>query len=1572
MTSVINFINTGTGANAGNGDSLRTAFNKINQNFVDLENSYVQSGVASFNGTGGVITFTATDITNLLGFIPYNSGNPSQYVTQSSVDGLASLLYLDSNFVTTSTILNYTTKNYVDTNLAQYATLDFLSAQNYISNVTLPNFLTFYATEAWVGLNFISTASIGTYLNQGKVDLLPVIANTYDIGSQLLPWKTLYLSDSIYIDNYVITVNTVTNKLTVNNQGLTGNYSFDPQNIYNNDVSFDINASYNPLISPVAVAGIHFPNNTQASLSSIRVYNTATGGVVLDGKTTQVLVDEGNIAGVEVRGRIKLPVSFKDGNNTSSHILTISPNLLGTNAFGGLEPDFDRPVTISVTGNNSVTPADLYMTGRIVGLRANTNPAIDQVNQIVVGESGVFIGTTNTGYVLPGAIGGTGTTLISDGQGLVSWSTQTFGSTSINSQNAVFTTATITKRFRLGTEGLTFYDGSNMITAYGNQQVSDFLPQYTGALSVGYIAGLGTSVSLISNGLTWAFSATGVLSLPSGGQIGELYGNGVDIRANPAGYIKLVSNSGNNYLKIDNLGAYVFATNNQWAFGTDGKLTLPAGGDIVDSTGASVLGGTGDGYTGSSGFIGSQGPAGPAGGYTGSVGYIGSQGITGFSGSQGVIGYTGSSGFVGSVGYTGSPGVDALWNFRGAYSGGLDYTLGDVITLDGSTYYSNQLNFASYGPYVTPAGWDLIAAKGDFGYTGSQSDVGFTGSQSYTGSQGDIGYTGSGGGGTALGDRLTAGSSSVVLSSTGTLTLPQGGVISETLTTNDALSILLTPYAGSGNNPDMAVKIYPTFNDDDHIHMVAGNPATVDLFLGDDDQYVKLERNNGNIVIGANADTHHWTFGTDGKLTLSTAGIVRSGTDTAQIGYQAVFTQDLYGNTATGLVSGMTIVDVGTNAQLLALIDPSSAFGNAQYNLLSPITITYSDATTQTFTEVRITSTSGSVIGFGYNATTVGHNFPITAQTANYVAATTAPEWTFSSTGTLTLPIGVSIDEYYGSHFPRIVADTGKAFSIQGLGSTGSLALQWIETESTSSRIAQVGLGSDNIGAGGTAKVILTAGATTADMKVWRFDETGKLTLPAGGVIEDSASYIKLTPAGGTSATQALLIYPTAVDGNHIHLAAPFNSGTELYLGNDSHYVKLVNTGSVEIRTLDGLGANPTWTFGNTGTLTVPGSIVPETNIAYDLGSPSNRFRDIYLSGNTINLGSATISVSATGNALELPVGTTTGGVSIGTIIILGSVADSTALTAISTATLTVGDSYVVASPAPAHLWTWNSTAFVDLGVFQGPMGDLGYTGSQGAGFTGSRGDTGYVGSQGVTGSLGYSGSRGFTGSSGFTGSRGVVGFTGSSGAGTTLTITSGTGIIVTTSGTIVTISATGSGSGYTGSGGSGLGYTGSGGSGSGYTGSIGFVGSRGYTGSSGSAGTQGVVGFTGSFGFIGSAGIGFVGSQGAAGTSGISWSISASGSSDYVFSGPGIVAENTNDPVLYLYRGFTYTFINTTGGTHPFAIRTSSTSGVDYTSGVSGSQTGTQTFTVPMNAPSTLYYICTIHGSMGNVINIV
>ena len=92
---------------------------------------------------------------------------------------------------------------------------------------------------------------------------------------------------------------------------------------------------------------------------------------------------------------------------------------------------------------------------------------------------------------------------------------------------------------------------------------------------------------------------------------------------------------------------------------------------------------------------------------------------------------------------------------------------------------------------------------------------------------------------------------------------------------------------------------------------------------------------------------------------------------------------------------------------------------------------------------------------------------------------------------------------------------------------------------------------------------------------------------------------------------------------------------------------------------------------------------------------------------------------------------------------------------------------------------------------------------------------------------------------------------------------------------------------------------------------------------------------------------------------------ITANGSSSYSFAGPG--QRNTvGNPTLYLMRGFTYMFENSTGGSHPFRIQfTGTTTGVGTY--VSGSNTGVQIFTIPHDAPASYEYQCTVpsHASM-------
>tara|TARA_B100001250_G_C19809212_1_gene794976 strand:+ start:570 stop:1796 length:1227 start_codon:yes stop_codon:yes gene_type:complete len=102
-------------------------------------------------------------------------------------------------------------------------------------------------------------------------------------------------------------------------------------------------------------------------------------------------------------------------------------------------------------------------------------------------------------------------------------------------------------------------------------------------------------------------------------------------------------------------------------------------------------------------------------------------------------------------------------------------------------------------------------------------------------------------------------------------------------------------------------------------------------------------------------------------------------------------------------------------------------------------------------------------------------------------------------------------------------------------------------------------------------------------------------------------------------------------------------------------------------------------------------------------------------------------------------------------------------------------------------------------------------------------------------------------------------------------------------------------------------------------------------------------------------------------------WEMNANGQADFTVTGPGF-SGTVNDPTFYVYRGFTYAFDNSVQGSgHPFRIQsTQGLSGTPYTTGQSGSGTTVLYWTVPMDAPTTLYYQCTLHAAMQGTINVV
>lgn len=198
--------------------------------------------------------------------------------------------------------------------------------------------------------------------------------------------------------------------------------------------------------------------------------------------------------------------------------------------------------------------------------------------------------------------------------------------------------------------------------------------------------------------------------------------------------------------------------------------------------------------------------------------------------------------------------------------------------------------------------------QGPQGYQGVQGAPG-VGTQ---GAQGFQGVAGSGGG-----------------ANTANVTFQDNIVIGTGVGQNDGLYLA----AGSGQVANLQYLRLRGGEDDAHIHFDTANVEAYDLYIGDDNKYVKLERGySGNIIISSSSNYGKvWKFDTDGALTFPDSSKQNTAYDliTATTQTGSAVLQDV----------GGTINTITSGSLSLRVVSDSGTAANLQYSINDTVTV---------------------------------------------------------------------------------------------------------------------------------------------------------------------------------------------------------------------------------------------------------------------------------------------------------------------------------------------------------------------------------------------------------------------------------------------------------------------------------------------------------------------------------------------------------------------------------------------------------------------------------------------------------
>ena len=656
------------------------------------------------------------------------------------------------------------------------------------------------------------------------------------------------------------------------------------------------------------------------------------------------------------------------------------------------------------------------------------------------------------------------------------------------------------------------------------------------------------------------------------------------------------------------------------------------------------------GSTGSRGFQGYTGSQGNT-GYVGSLGYTGSAGA-GYTGSQGEAGYSGS---LGNTGYTGSKGE------RGE-AGGNANTANFVFTASQMSVTTNDdITVVTNGNTWT------FGANGTLSLPTSSNDL-YTTTNALIKSFADIQI--------AAGDDV---GSNWIFGGDGTLTFPNGNL---TISNDSIVGSIGTIVSVLAEGRQGAVGIQWV---DDISSLGSTTTQTQVAGVGVNTPFSSTT-GTVQIVTGFTTGTtvsNIWEFGTDGSLTApghllpdadleydlgSTSSQWRSiyvGTGTVYIGGVALgVNQDNYVT-----VDGNPIITVNTSGNLTIQGDTNVVLGAVIISDTSPAATTpgsqwYNSLDGRTYIAYNGQWVDASPTVVPTPETYLG-NITIDGDTLNINGGTL----TISNTGTLLVngaevtgssgggdrlvngDYEVVLDQDGVLNLPRrgAIRNLSGTYDVNvvGAGPNGFAQLQWTTLA-----------GAAEADPNGTDELkhwlyieepgvfIETNVNGSGDSYEWKFGTDGSLEFPEGAAISSVMGVFRLTPPAASTETQALLIYPTVQDGNHIHLTAG-GGETDLYLGNDNQYVKVDHSGDIVVGTYSTATTTSTWVFGTDGSTKFPNDTILGTgqdpNVYIETATTTTTSTWTFGTNGILTLPAATPIIKGGGTGTDVTVVATTG-----------------------------------------------------------------------------------------------------------------------------------------------------------------------------------------------------------------------------------------------------------------------------------------------------------------------------------------